>query len=102
MSDGGSSSAAMTPAVAYKDALKADLKSRSPSGEVIDVGCHGRVGPRTCPWPWRLRGTVTEGRADRALLICGAGLGVAMSANKVPGIRACDGVRQLLGRTVGG
>lgn len=31
---------------------------------------------------------VAEDRADRALLICGTGLGVAISANKVPGIRA--------------
>lgn len=31
---------------------------------------------------------VAAGRADRALLVCGTGLGVAISANKVPGIRA--------------
>ena len=31
---------------------------------------------------------VASGEADRALLICGTGLGVAISANKVPGIRA--------------
>ena len=31
---------------------------------------------------------VAEGKADRALLICGTGLGVAISANKVKGIRA--------------
>lgn len=31
---------------------------------------------------------VAEGRADRALLVCGTGLGVAITANKVPGIRA--------------
>ena len=31
---------------------------------------------------------VAEGKADRALLVCGTGLGVAISANKVPGIRA--------------
>lgn len=31
---------------------------------------------------------VAEGKADRAILICGTGLGVAISANKVPGIRA--------------
>lgn len=29
-----------------------------------------------------------QGKADRALLICGTGLGVAISANKVKGIRA--------------
>lgn len=31
---------------------------------------------------------VAEQRADRALLICGTGLGMAISANKVPGVRA--------------
>lgn len=32
---------------------------------------------------------VAEGKADRALLICGTGLGVAIAANKVEGIRVC-------------
>ena len=31
---------------------------------------------------------IANGEADRALLVCGTGLGVAISANKVPGIRA--------------
>ena len=31
---------------------------------------------------------VADGRADRALLVCGSGLGMAITANKVPGIRA--------------
>ena len=31
---------------------------------------------------------VADGKADRALLFCGTGLGVAISANKVRGIRA--------------
>ena len=31
---------------------------------------------------------IAEGKADRALLVCGTGLGVAISANKVAGIRA--------------
>ena len=31
---------------------------------------------------------VAAGEADRALLVCGTGLGVAISANKVPGVRA--------------
>lgn len=31
---------------------------------------------------------VRDGQADRALLICGTGLGVAISANKVAGVRA--------------
>ncbi len=31
---------------------------------------------------------VTDGTYDRAILICGTGIGVCISANKVPGIRA--------------
>lgn len=31
---------------------------------------------------------VREGRADRAIVVCGSGAGVAVAANKVPGIRA--------------
>lgn len=31
---------------------------------------------------------VADGKADRALLICGTGLGMAIAANKVKGIRA--------------
>ena len=31
---------------------------------------------------------VARGEADRAILICGTGIGMAISANKVPGIRA--------------
>jgi ribose 5-phosphate isomerase B len=33
-------------------------------------------------------GAVADGRHDRALLICGTGLGMAITANKVPGVRA--------------
>jgi ribose 5-phosphate isomerase B len=31
---------------------------------------------------------VAEGSAQRGLLVCGTGIGMAISANKVPGIRA--------------
>ncbi|AXK34015.1 ribose-5-phosphate isomerase [Streptomyces armeniacus] len=31
---------------------------------------------------------VARGEADRALLVCGTGIGMCISANKVPGIRA--------------
>ena len=33
---------------------------------------------------------VRSGEYDRGILICGTGIGVAMSANKVPGIRAAQ------------
>lgn len=31
---------------------------------------------------------MADGKADRALLVCGTGLGVAIAANKVKGVRA--------------
>ncbi len=33
-------------------------------------------------------GAVTAGKADRGVLVCGTGIGMAMAANKVPGARA--------------
>ena len=34
--------------------------------------------------------SIAEGRNDRAVLLCGTGIGMAISANKVPGIRAAQ------------
>lgn len=36
----------------------------------------------------RVASEVISGKYDRAILICGTGLGVSIAANKVPGIRA--------------
>ncbi|MBB3231242.1 RpiB/LacA/LacB family sugar-phosphate isomerase [Halomonas stenophila] len=33
---------------------------------------------------------IGEGRFDRGILVCGTGIGVAIAANKVPGIRAAQ------------
>ncbi len=38
----------------------------------------------------RIGAGILGGRWDRAILVCGTGIGVAMSANKVPGIRAAQ------------
>jgi ribose 5-phosphate isomerase B len=74
--------------VRYKDRLKADLQAHPRVAEVIDVGVNGDEDthyPHVAVAAGRL---IREGKADRGLLICGTGLGVAISANKVPGIRA--------------
>ena len=74
--------------VQYKDALKADLQNDPRVSEVIDVGV---VATDTAPYPeiaFVASQLVIDKKADRALLICGTGLGMAISANKVPGIRA--------------
>ena len=38
----------------------------------------------------RVASAVVAGRYDRAILVCGTGIGVQMAANKVPGIRAAQ------------
>ena len=72
----------------YKAALAADLKSDDRVVEVIDVGedmDEDTHYPHVAVAAARL---ISEGKVDRALLVCGTGLGVAISASKVPGIRA--------------
>lgn len=72
----------------YKEVLKGDLEADEHVAEVIDVGVGG--GGHT-PYPTvaiAAAEKIRDGEADRALLVCGTGLGVAISANKVSGIRA--------------
>ncbi|WP_439563181.1 D-erythrulose-4-phosphate isomerase [Roseinatronobacter sp.] len=38
----------------------------------------------------RVCSALLQGEYDRAILVCGTGIGVALSANKVPGIRAAQ------------
>lgn len=72
----------------YKEALKRDLEADPRVASVVDVGvdADGHTSyPKVAIAAAEL---VAAGEADRALLVCGTGLGVAISANKVPGIRA--------------
>lgn len=72
----------------YKEILKKDLEQNGLVESVVDVG----VGPDGhTPYPKvaiEAAERVARGEADRALLICGTGIGVAIAANKVQGIRA--------------
>ncbi|MFC5789790.1 ribose-5-phosphate isomerase [Agromyces tardus] len=72
----------------YKEILKRDLEQHDGVASVVDVGvdADGHTAyPRVAIAAAEL---VASGEADRALLVCGTGLGVAIAANKVPGIRA--------------
>lgn len=56
---------------------------------MVDVGPHSEDDKRAYPhFAVDLAKLLSSGEADRALLICGTGLGVTISANKVTGIRA--------------
>ncbi|KAK5111647.1 hypothetical protein LTR62_004752 [Meristemomyces frigidus] len=73
----------------YKNKIKADLEAHPGVSKVIDVGVNSSSDETAYPHPAvDAAKLIQSGEADRALLICGTGLGVAISANKVPGIRA--------------
>ncbi|CAN9087332.1 unnamed protein product [Alternaria alternata] len=75
--------------VSYKKAIIKDLEADSRIASVTDVGVPENSDKTAYPHiAVDAAKLVAEGKADRAVLICGTGLGVAISANKVPGIRA--------------
>ena len=56
--------------------------------EVTDEGCRDDEVVLYPNIAERVANIVADGEADRGILICGTGIGMAISANKVPGIRA--------------
>lgn len=56
--------------------------------KVVDVGCHSE---ESCDYPdyaKKVAHAVSAGQADRGILVCGTGIGMAIAANKFPKIRA--------------
>ncbi len=70
--------------------LKAKLVAwlRAQGLEVADLGTHT---PASCDYPaigYKVAAAVAQGAFDRGILLCKSGIGIAIAANKVPGIRA--------------
>jgi len=58
--------------------------------EVLDFGTHDGAQPDDYPDYARLVGeSLQRGEAERAILICGSGVGICVAANKMRGVRAC-------------
>jgi ribose 5-phosphate isomerase B len=72
----------------HKEALKADLLASDLVESVVDVGVDADGHTAYPTIAITAAELVAAGKADRALLVCGTGLGVAIAANKVAGIRA--------------
>lgn len=69
-----------------KEAIKAHLTQRGV--EFDDMGCDKG---ETVLYPEiarRVAVSIMEGKHDRGILVCGTGLGMAIVANKIPGVRA--------------
>ena len=70
---------------AYKQELIPYMESLG--HQVMDLGCHG---PESVDYPdygIPCAQAVAGSQADRGVVICGTGIGISISANKVPGIR---------------
>ncbi|MFE9042538.1 RpiB/LacA/LacB family sugar-phosphate isomerase [Streptomyces sp. NPDC007818] len=72
----------------YKDALADDLRADARVEVVRDIGVDDQSRASYPQIALTAAEHVAAGRADRALLVCHTGLGMAIAANKVPGIRA--------------
>lgn len=74
--------------IQYKEIIKKDLEGSELVASVVDVGVDADGHTNYPTIATTAAEMVARGEADRAVLICGTGLGVAIAANKVPGIRA--------------
>ena len=74
-------------AVDMKNEIKAYLESKG--HEVINVGTDSSERFNYPVSGYKVAKMVVNGEVDRGVLICGTGVGISLSANKVHGIRAC-------------
>ena len=70
--------------LAYKEAIMAAY----PEHEYVDCGAYNTDSVSYPPIAEAVSRMVASGEADRGILICGTGIGMAMSANKVRGAYA--------------
>jgi ribose 5-phosphate isomerase B len=69
-----------------KEDLKAWLIARG--HDVVDVGTQSTESVDYPDFAVGVAGAITGGKAACGVLVCGTGIGMAMAANKVPGVRA--------------
>jgi ribose 5-phosphate isomerase B len=68
-----------------KEAVVARLKAQG--HEVMDLGCADEQSVDYPDYGLAVAEAVAAGEAERGIAICGTGLGICISVNKVPGIR---------------
>jgi ribose 5-phosphate isomerase B len=69
-----------------KECLKHYLAKKG--HEVIDLGTNSTESVNYPEFGFAVGEAVASGKAERGVLACGTGIGIAMSANKVAGVRA--------------
>src|SRR5215208_2263354 len=76
--------------------LKEKLRQKL-AGEGHEVVDFGTTSDQSCDYPDFAQAAardVAQGRSDRGILVCHTGIGMAMAANKVSGVRAAQGMNE--------
>ena len=71
-----------------KESVKAHLEEAG--HEVVDYGVHETTPVDYPDVAVEVARAVADGEFERAILVCGTGIGMAITANKVPGVRAAN------------
>lgn len=69
-----------------KEALRDYLRGRGE--DVVDIGTHGEAPVDYPDYAHQVADRVATAKADRGILVCGSAQGMAMAANRHPGVRA--------------
>lgn len=56
--------------------------------EIIDFGCYDEKSVDYPDYALKVAEAVSQGQADKGIILCGTGIGISIAANKVKGIRA--------------
>ena len=73
---------------ALKEILKQFIETEG--WDVADFGCHSEAPVDYPDVGFAVSSAVARAEYSRAVLICGTGIGMAITANKVPGVRAAQ------------
>jgi ribose 5-phosphate isomerase B len=68
--------------------LKEFIKKHFPQLELEDLGPFSSESVNYTDFAHHLASSIENGTADRGILICGSGVGVSITANRHPGVRA--------------
>ena len=71
--------------IVLKDAVTSTLEDLG--AEVVDLGTNSTDSVDYPTYGLKVAETVASGQCDAGVIMCGTGIGISISANKVPGIR---------------
>lgn len=69
----------------FKNAIKKHLEGRA---DILDLGANTADSVDYPDFGQAMGKAITEGKADRGIVICGSGIGISIAANRFPAVRA--------------